>query len=224
MKGFRNRAAQKARHAASGGDGPPAGQEPQAPGAAPAATTADRGAARKRLRRVKATRDVALHELGALVMEMQRQGRHDPALVERKAREAVAADAEFRALGGALDRDEPLTSAGGGLLAPCSSCGAPVGGADRFCSRCGTPVAAGAVPPAQAAPPPSPDARIDAPPPTAATRVDGMPAAAPPSSSDRVEAAPPSASERIDAPPPAPGDRSDGAPPDDGVPTFTVTR
>ena len=216
MKGLRNRAADKARRSAAGGDGPPAGQEQPPPGAAPAASTADRGAMRKRLRRVRDARDLALHELGALVMEMHRQGRHDPGVIEGKAREAVAVDAEFRALGGALERGEPVTGvAAGGVLAPCTSCGALVGREDRFCSRCGTPVAPGAVRPAPApmAAPPSPAARVDAPPPASGDRVDGVPAAAPPSASDRVEAAPP-----------APSDRVDGSPPDDGVPTYTVTR
>ena len=220
MKGLRNRAAEKARHAASGGDGPPAGQEPQAPGAAPAPTTADRGALRKRLRRVSQARDTVLHELGALVMEMHRQGRHDTALVERKAREAVAVEAEFRALGGALERGEAVSSAAGGVLAPCASCGTLLGREDRFCSRCGTPVAAGAAQPVGAAPP-SPGARVDAPPPTAAARVGG--AGAPPSAADRVDGAPPSPADRVDAAPPAPADRVDGSPPDD-VPTYTVTR
>ena len=216
MKGFRNRAAEKARRAASGGDGPPAGQEPQAPGAAPTATTADRGALRKRLRRVTLARDSVLHELGALVMEMHRQGRQDAALVERKAREAIAVDSEYRALGGALDRNEPVSSvAAGGVVAPCASCGALLGREDRVCSRCGTPVSAGAAQPAgpaQAAPP-APSARVDAPPPSAGARVD----APPPSSGDRVDGGPA-------APPPAPGDRVDGEPSGDGVPTYTVTR
>ena len=94
MKNFRNRAADKARRAASGGDGPPAGQDP-ASRATPA--TADR----RRMRGARRARDARLHELGALVMEMYRQDRHNPALVERKAREAIAADAEVRALDGA---------------------------------------------------------------------------------------------------------------------------
>jgi hypothetical protein len=217
MKGFRNRAAQKARKAATGGDGPPAGQDSPAPGAPPAATTADRGAMRKRLRRAQQIRDDLVHDLGALVMEMHRQGRHDPALVERKAREAVTADAEVRALGGALDRGEPLA---GGVTTPCRSCGALVAGTDSFCSRCGTAVTPGAA--AQPAPP-APSARVEAPPPSSGDRVE----APPPSSGDRVAAPPPSAGDRVDgapsvdAPPPSPADRAQ-APPDDGVPTFTV--
>ena len=210
MKRFRNRAAEKARSAASGGDGPPAGQDQPAPGAAPVATTADRGAMRKRLRRALRTRDALLHELGALVMEMHRQGRHDPALVERKAREAVAADAEVRTLTGALGRGEPLASVtAAGVLGPCASCGALLAREDRFCGRCGTPVGAGANGNVPVAAPPS-----------AADRV-----AAPPSASDRVDAAPPAATDRVDAAPPAAADRVDAAPPspDDRVPTYTVT-
>jgi hypothetical protein len=211
MKGFRNRAAEKARRAASGGDGPPAGQDPVAPAAAPRASTADRGAMRKRLRRARHMRDAALHELGALVMEMHRQGRHDPALVERKAREAVAVDAEARALAGALDRGETLTSvSGAGILGPCGSCGTLLAREDRFCGRCGTPAGAA-----------SPNGNVLAAPPASADRV----IAAPPSAADRVEAAPPSAADRVEAAPPSAADRVDAAPPsaDDLVPTYTVT-
>ena len=159
MRSLRNRAAQKARRAASGGDGPPAGRDPQTAGQ-PA--TADRGARRKHLRRARHTRDALLHDLGALVMEMYRQGRHDPALVERKAREAVAADAEVRALTGALDRDEPLSSVqAAGIAAPCTACGNLLARDDRYCGHCGTPAGAtanGAVP--QGAPPPSEADRV----------------------------------------------------------------
>jgi hypothetical protein len=149
MMAFRNRATDRARRAASGGDGPPAGQDPQVPGDPLTAATADRSAMRKQLRRVREQRDLLLHELGALVMEMHRQGRHDPALVERKAREAIAVDSEARALSGALERNEPLPGA--------------------------APVAA----PAVQAPPPSAAQLVstDAPPPSPADRVagDGVP-------------------------------------------------
>lgn len=201
MMAFRNRAAEKARQAASGGDGPPAGRDPQVPGEPVQAPTADRGAMRKRLRAARARRDVALHELGALVMEMHRQDRHDPALVERKAREAIAVDSEARTLTGALDRGEPIASLqAAGVAGPCASCGNLLVGEDRFCSRCGA--AAGSMTPAPAA---------QAPPPSAGDRVE--PSAAPP----------PSAAERVDAPPPSSGDRIDSPASGDGVPTYTVT-
>jgi hypothetical protein len=225
MMAFRNRAAEKARQAASGGDGPPAGRDPQVPGEPVQASTADRGALRKRLRNTRRRRDVVLHELGALVMEMHRQGRHDPALVERKAREAIEVDTEARTLSGTLDRNEPIGSLqAAGMAGPCASCGNLLVREDRFCSRCGAAAAGSLGPQApqpvgEQAPPASAD-RVElgtAAPPSAGDRVE--PGAAPPPAATARAAAPPSASERVDAPPPSPGDRVDG----DGVPTYTVT-
>lgn len=228
---FRNRAAEKARRAASGGDGPPAGQDPQVPGEPPTPAVADRGAIRKRLRRTRRTRDVLLHELGALVMEMYRQDRHDPALVERKAREAIAVDAEVRTLSGALGRDESLSSLqAAGVAGPCSSCGALLTREDRFCNRCGA-AAAFAAGPAQAAaagiaaPPPT-GAPLDGPPPA------GSPVEGPPPTGSPVEGPPPTGSpvedprtgrSLLEDPPPAAGERVEGPPGDDGVPTYRVT-
>jgi hypothetical protein len=156
MMAFRNRAAEKARQAASGGNGPPAGRDPQFPGESPTPSVADRGAIRKRLRDVRKARDELLHDLGALVMEMYRQGRHDPALVERKAREAIAIDTEFRGLSGALDGGAVAQAP---AAAPASA--PPPAAADRVAD----------------APPPAPgDRASDPPPPSPADRVeDGVP-------------------------------------------------
>ena len=223
---FRTRAAQKARQAASGGDGPPAGRDPQVPGEPATPATADRGALRKRLRRTLRTRDAVLHELGALVMEMYRQRRHDPALVERKARDAIAIDTEARALAGALDRDEPLSSLQeAGIAGPCSSCGTLLARDDRFCHRCGAAAALGAAQAVQAPAPAAADSVAgDSPAPTAAERVE----APPPSSADLVstDAPPPSSADRVDAPPPDAGARVEKDPPagsDGDVPTYSVT-
>lgn len=248
---FRNRAAEKARRAASGGDGPPAGQDPQVPGEPATPAVADRGAMRKRLRRTRRTRDVLLHELGALVMEMYRQNRHDPALVERKAREAIAVESEFRTLSGALGRDESLSSLqAAGVAGPCSSCGALLTREDRFCNRCGAAAvfaagpaqaaAAGvAVPPPTGAPvqgPPPTGSPLEGPPPTGSpvegppptgSPAEGPPAGRslledPPAEGDLVAAPPPSGSP-VEGPPPAAGDRVEEPPGDDGVPTYRVT-
>ena len=185
MMAFRNRAAEKARQAASGGDGPPAGQDPQVPGEPATPVVADRGAMRKRLRRTRRVRDGLLHELGALVMEMYRQDRHDPALVERKAREAVAVDSEARALSGALGRDEPVASLQvAGIAGPCSACGALLTREDRFCSRCGAAAAFAAGAQAGAAsseaPPPT-GSPIAGPPPTGSPLAGPPPTGSPPS-------------------------------------------
>jgi hypothetical protein len=143
MKGFRNRAAEKARRAAAGGDGPPAGREPIGPGDVTTPTTAERSALRRRLRDVRRVRAALLEELGTLVMEMHRQGRHDPALVGRKAREAATVDAEARGLAQALDQDQTLAQVvAAGIAGTCGGCGALIGAGDRFCAHCGTPAGA----------------------------------------------------------------------------------
>jgi hypothetical protein len=143
MKAFRNRAAEKARQAASGGDGPPAGREPVGPADVATPTTADRGALRKRLRQVRRVRAAMLEELGTLVMEMHRQGRHDPALVGRKSREVAAVDQEARALALALERGDTLAQVmAAGIVGTCPSCKSLIGAGDRFCSTCGTPASA----------------------------------------------------------------------------------
>ena len=85
LKALRSRISKRAREAAQGG-GVPAGGEPRPAdrGARPGAL--ERGAMRRRLRRARRLREATLTELGALVMEMQRQRRNNPALVERKGR------------------------------------------------------------------------------------------------------------------------------------------
>jgi hypothetical protein len=191
---FRKRAADKAHQVASGGDGPPAGQDPQVPGEPATPALADR----RRVRGLGRERDRLLLDLGALVMEMHRQGRHDPALVERKAREALALDAQVRALA--------APAAGG------TARGTP---AQAFAAQGAAPVA---TPPPATAPPPSAGDRVTAAPPSEADRVaDPAPATAPPSPADRVSAPPPSPGDLVSADSP-PG--SDG---DDGIPTYTVT-
>ena len=88
-------------------------------------------------------REALLAELGSLVMEMQRQGRQEPALVERKAREAMLLDAEARTLQFALESGATIGEVvAAGIAGACPACGTLVATDDRFCPRCGTRVAA----------------------------------------------------------------------------------
>ena len=88
-------------------------------------------------------REALLVELGVLVMEMERQGRHDPALVERKAREAAALDAQSRALQWALDSGQTMSQVvAAGIAGSCPACSTLLATDDHFCPRCGTPVTA----------------------------------------------------------------------------------
>jgi hypothetical protein len=142
LKAIRSRAAEKARRAA-GGAGPPAGYEPPPAAVLGRPTALERGAMRRRLRRVRRMREALLTELGVLVMEMERQGRHDPALVARKAREAAALDADARGLQRALDSGQTVGEVvAAGIAGSCSTCSTLLATDDRYCPRCGTPVGA----------------------------------------------------------------------------------
>jgi hypothetical protein len=219
LKALRSSASDRA-HRAAEGAAPPAGQDP--PPFAQLATpgAVERGTIRRRLRRARRMREMLLTELGALVMEMHRQGRHDRALVERKAREALIADREALGLSRALGEGYGVSQVvAAGIVGSCYVCGSLLATDDRYCSRCGT-AAAGlrngqSAQPAStaAAAPPDPGARTDAPPPPpdAGARVDApsraVPAALPPPVPGERDAAWP--------PPPVPGDRSPTPPPPD---------
>jgi hypothetical protein len=175
LKALRSNASDRAHRAAEGAT-PPAGQDPLplADLATPGAV--ERGTLRRRLRRARRVRETLLTELGALVMEMHRQRRHDPALVERKSYEALVADREALGLARALGEDYSVTQVvAAGIAGSCYVCGSLLGTDDRYCARCGT-AAVGARngpprPPATAPPPPDPTARSEPPPPDPGARV-----------------------------------------------------
>jgi hypothetical protein len=208
LKALRSRAGDKAQASAAGST-PPAGQEPPPPIAGHTPGAIERGNMRRRLRRARRMREALLTELGALTMEMHRQRRHDPALLERKAREASVADREVVGLARALDEDQTLGDVvTAGIAGGCRVCRALLATDDRYCARCGTPVAAasnGQVATGE----PAMAAAVAAPPPSAGQRVDAPP---PPISAQRVDAPPPPAATRVDAPPPDPS-RPAGDPP-----------
>ena len=210
LKALRSRASDRARSAAHG-DVPPAGREPfpRDEGKAPGAV--ERGALRRRLRRARRMREALMTELGALVMEMQRQGRHDRALVERKAREALVLHHEATGLARALGAGDGIHEVvAAGIAGSCAACGALFATDDRFCARCGAatvPVANGRAAFAPGQPP------VAAPPPDAAT------IAAPPPDPATIAAPPPHPAARVAEPPdPAtragtPGQPGGGPPP-----------
>jgi hypothetical protein len=92
-------------------------------------------------------REALLLDLGAIIFELHRQRRREPELLQAKAAELDAVDAEVRALAHALDGGSGLPElTASGLVAACTACGSLMGSADRFCPRCGA--AAGTVLPA----------------------------------------------------------------------------
>jgi hypothetical protein len=85
-------------------------------------------------------REALLLDLGALVYELHRQGKRAPALLQQKAGELSAVDAEVRSLEEALDAGDGLDRLQAiGAMASCASCGALLGPGDDYCARCGAP-------------------------------------------------------------------------------------
>jgi hypothetical protein len=102
---------------------------------------------RRRLDRQERMREALLLDLGAIIFELHRQRRREPELLQAKAAELDAVDAEVRALAHALDGGSGLPElTASGLVATCTSCESLMGSGDRFCPRCGA--AAGTVVPA----------------------------------------------------------------------------
>jgi hypothetical protein len=212
LKALRSSASDRA-HRAAEGAAPPAGQDPLPVAQLATPGAVERGTIRRRLRRARRMRETLLTELGALVMEMHRQRRQDPALVERKALEALIADREALGLARALGEGYGTTQVvAAGIAGACHACGSLLATDDRYCSRCGTAAAgvrngerARPAPAAPSAPPPDPSARTDAPPPpVAGARVDAPPPPPDPFARARAPAAPPRAPA---APPPDPATR-----------------
>jgi hypothetical protein len=139
LKRLRTRASERLDRAAIGTQ-QPAGSEPaELPDGKPSAR--ERGKMRRRLRQLAKLRRALLLDLGALTFEMHRQQRHDPALIERRAKEAIAVDAEARGLAHALDEDLPVEDVlAAGIARTCAGCGAIQAADARYCSACGTAV------------------------------------------------------------------------------------
>jgi predicted nucleic acid-binding Zn-ribbon protein len=102
---------------------------------------------RRRLDRQERLREALLLDLGAIIFELHRQRRREPELLQAKAAELDAVDAEVRALALALDDGRGLPElTASGLVATCTACGSLMGSGERYCPHCGA--AAGAVLPA----------------------------------------------------------------------------
>src|SRR5881392_2957294 len=137
LKNISKRTTEKARSAAAGSP-VPAGHEPPPEDGTAVPAAAERGAMRKRVRRLGRLRAVQLRELGALVVELRRLGRENPGLVERKAAVALAADEELRGLRTALDNRQTVEQAvAAGITGTCTRCGTLMATGDRFCPHCG---------------------------------------------------------------------------------------
>lgn len=130
----------------------PAGPDEERPaGPSPRPRARERGRMRRRLREQRSMREALLMDLGALVFELHRHGRREPKLLQAKAAELSAVDAEVRALSEALDRDlgvVEITAAG--IAGSCQHCGMLLSTQASFCASCGAPAKAGIEPAAVA--------------------------------------------------------------------------
>jgi hypothetical protein len=176
LKGLRTRAAESADKAAAGSPVPAGQEEPTAqqlkrPGAR------ERGAMRRRLRRLRRTREAMVSDLGGLVVELHRHGRTQSPLVGQRVDQIAAIDAELRGLAQALGTDLTLNEVVvAGIAGTCTKCGSLLSTSDRFCASCGTPATQRMAPPpavpaasAGAKPPPPLQAKpLAGPPPKAA--------------------------------------------------------
>ncbi|MDQ3720832.1 MAG: hypothetical protein M3350_08660 [Actinomycetota bacterium] len=98
----------------------------------------ERGRMRRRLRRQRQVREALLLDLGALVFELQRQGRRDPELLQAKAAELSAVDEEVRALSDTLDtQGTVLQLTAAGIAGTCSACAAIMPVDAHYCASCG---------------------------------------------------------------------------------------
>ena len=95
---------------------------------------------RRRLREQRRMREALLLDLGALVFELQRQGRREPELLQAKAAELSAVDQEVRALAHALEAGNTvLELVATGVAGSCANCGSLLSTDARYCSACGAP-------------------------------------------------------------------------------------
>jgi zinc-ribbon domain len=167
LKGLRRRAAESADRAAAGspvpaGQDPPTAQQLQRPGAR------ERGAMRRRLRKLRRSREALVTDLGGLVVELHRHGRTQSPLIGQRVQQIAAMDAEMRGLAQALGSELTLGQiVVAGIAGTCTRCGALLSTSDRFCASCGTPAAYAPNGRAASAPPPSGPAAGAKPPPPA---------------------------------------------------------
>lgn len=139
LTGLKNRLRDRVDSSARGSD-VPAGIDRGADAVA-AGSVRERGRLRRRLRELRRLREAQLLELGALVLEAHRHGRDASSVIEAKAAEVAATDAEAHTIADALGADAGLdTVVAAGIAGPCPTCGTLVSTSARFCSTCATPL------------------------------------------------------------------------------------
>jgi len=123
--------------------GPPGTPAPD-PLAAAAAGPGEKGRLRRRLRRLKRSRERHFADLGTLVVDARKRSNGSrPDVVDRRAAEAAEVDRQVRELGYAVDAEANPRVLATGVSGSCAGCGNLLGTEDRFCPQCGTPTKAG---------------------------------------------------------------------------------
>lgn len=121
----------------------PAGVDPDTL-AATAGGSVGRGRVRRRLRYLRAARELLLRDLGGFYYEAQRSPEGPDAhrrLLDVKARRLTRLDEEVRELEGRLSEPHPdAVVREPGIGGTCPECGELHGSDARFCPRCGTPL------------------------------------------------------------------------------------
>ncbi|MHB8694830.1 MAG: hypothetical protein ACYDHH_26660 [Solirubrobacteraceae bacterium] len=99
----------------------------------------ERGRMRRRVRYLRALREIQLRDIGGLALELYRFGKHRPDLLEAKIAGAAVTDTELRTLERVLDEGSSIRELReAGIGGACDNCGAVHGSTDRFCSTCGS--------------------------------------------------------------------------------------
>jgi hypothetical protein len=94
---------------------------------------------RRRVRYLRALREIQLRDIGGLALELHRFGKRRPELLEAKIAGAAVTDMELRTLERVLDEGSSIRELReAGIGGACDNCGAVHGSTDRFCSTCGS--------------------------------------------------------------------------------------
>jgi hypothetical protein len=200
LKGLTKRVADSAESAAAGTP-VPAGQDPPTAEQLQRAGARERGAMRRRLRKLRHTREALVTDLGGLVVELHRHGRADSPLIGQRVKQIAELDAEMRGLAQALGSELTLGQVVvAGIAGTCTRCGTIVATSDRFCSNCGASALYVAT-----------EQERQAPPPTVAIAAGEKPP--PPTDAKPLDTAGPPPGQRPAAPQPADGDGAAAKPP-----------
>jgi hypothetical protein len=139
----------------AGAEASPGGAEQTPAGAEPPSSEPgfrQRGRMRRRLRYLRAARELSYRDLGGLMFDLHRFGGRRDELLAAKLARLGQLDGELRALEHALHDRQPVTVLRQAGVVACARCAAIHSSEDRFCPICGLPLARDAERPLATAP------------------------------------------------------------------------